>query len=219
LLFGLDSGDAFACPASKRAATQGAIDRLAEAAARRALAVGVQATQATLATTQEIVRRMAHLPGQHLLILVSSGFPAIEDESRIQESQLMDLAAQSNVTLSALDARGLYTTSLVASDDTHIVPVQSRSEFRASALKANENLMAELAYGTGGTFFHNSNDLDAGFKAITEAPEIVYVLELSLGNVKPDGSYHRLKVKVGRDGLQLQARRGYFLPKPERVKN
>jgi VWFA-related protein len=97
--------------------------------------------------------------------------------------------------------------------------VQSRSEFRASALKANENLMAELAYGTGGTFFHNSNDLDAGFKAITEAPEIVYVLELSLGNVKPDGSYHRLKVKVGRDGLQLQARRGYFLPKPERVKN
>lgn len=193
--------------------------KLVESAARRALAVGAQDTQATLATTREIVRRMAHLPGQRLLILVSSGFPAIEEESRTQESQLMDLAAQSNVTLSALDARGLYTTSLVASDDTHVVPVQSRSEFRASAMKANENLMAELAYGTGGTFFHNSNDLDSGFKALTQAPEIVYVLELSLGNVKPDGSYHRLKVKVGRDGLQLQARRGYFLPKPEREKN
>jgi len=193
--------------------------RLAEAAARRALALGAQDTQATLASAREIVRRMANLPGQRLLILVSPGFLAIEEESRTQESQLMDLAAQSNVTLSALDARGLYTTSLVASDDTHVVPVQSRSEFRASAMKANENLMAELAYGTGGTFFHNSNDLDAGFKALTQTPEIVYVLELSLDNVKPDGIYHRLKVKVNRDGLQLQARRGYFMPKAEKAKN
>ena len=51
--------------------------RLVESAARRALAVGPQDTQATLATTREIVRRMAHLPGQRLLILVSSGFPAM----------------------------------------------------------------------------------------------------------------------------------------------
>jgi VWFA-related protein len=78
--------------------------------------------------------------------------------------------------------------------------------------------MAELADGTGGTFFHNSNDLDAGFKALTEAPEVVYLLELPLENVKPDGSYHRLKVKVTRDGLQIQARRGYLVPKPEKNK-
>jgi VWFA-related protein len=192
--------------------------RLAEAAARRALAMGAQDVQATLATTSEIVRRMAKLPGQRTLILVSSGFSAIEQESRTEESRLMDLAAQSNVTISALDARGLYTTALVASDDTHVVPVQSRSEFHASAMKANENIMAELADGTGGTFFHNSNDLDAGLKALTEAPEVVYVLELSLDGVKSDGTYHRLQVKVDRDGLDLQARRGYFMPKPEKNK-
>lgn len=192
--------------------------RLAEAAARSALDAGSQDVQSTFANTSEIVRRMANLPGQRTLILVSSGFPAIEQESRTQESRLMDLAAQSNVTISTLDARGLYTTSLVASDDTHVVPVQSRSEFRASALKANENVLSEIADGTGGTFFHNSNDLDAGFKALAVAPEIVYVLELSTEDVKADGSYHRLKVKVSRDGLQIQARRGYFMPRPEKKK-
>jgi hypothetical protein len=46
----------------------------------------------------------------------------------------------------------------------------------------------------------------------------MYILELSLDKVKPDGAYHRLKVKVNRDGLQLQARRGYFAPKPENGK-
>ncbi len=192
--------------------------RLAETAARRALASGSQDVQATLTNIREIVRRMANLPGQRLLILVSSGFPAIEEESRTQESQLMDLAAQSNVPVSTLDARGLYTTSLVAGDDTHVVPVQSRSEFHASAMQANENVMAELADGTGGTFFHNSNDLNAGFELLTEAPESVYLLELSLDGIKADGSYHRLKVKVTRNGVDVQARLGYMTPGTEKHK-
>jgi VWFA-related protein len=192
--------------------------RLAEAAARRALDNGFQDVQATFATLGEIVRRMSTLPGQRALILISSGFSNIEADGLTAESRIMDLAAQSNVTISALDARGLYTTSLTASEDTHVVPVLTRGDFRAAAMKAAENVMAELADGTGGTFFHNSNDLDAGFKSLTAAPEAVYVLELSLDNVKLDGAYHRLKVKVDREGLELQARRGYFMPKPEKKK-
>jgi VWFA-related protein len=76
--------------------------------------------------------------------------------------------------------------------------------------------MAEFADGTGGTFFHNNNDLAGGFQSLASAPEYVYLLELSLENVKPDGSYHPLKVKLDRDGLKLQARRGYFAPAKEK---
>ena len=78
--------------------------------------------------------------------------------------------------------------------------------------------MAELADGTGGTFFHNNNDLDAGFRRLTDAPETVYVLELSLDNIKLDGSYHRLKVSLSHDGFDVNARHGYFTPKPEKNK-
>jgi VWFA-related protein len=192
--------------------------RLAEQAARRALSAGEQDTQATYAVIAEIVRRMARLPGQRSLILVSPGFLPVGQEARTQESQLIDQAAQSNVTISALDARGLYTTSLTASEDVHAAPVATRGEFVAREKRAAENAMGELADGTGGTFFHNSNDLDAGFKALTEAPEIVYVLELSLDGVKADGSYHFLKIKVDREDVDLQARRGYFMPKPAKQK-
>ena len=79
--------------------------------------------------------------------------------------------------------------------------------------------MGELADGTGGTFFHNNNNLDAGFKAITQAPEVVYMLELPLEGVKANGSFHRLKVEVDREGTTVQTRRGYFIPKPEKRKN
>ena len=78
--------------------------------------------------------------------------------------------------------------------------------------------MAELADGTGGTYFHNSNDLQGGLQKLMTAPAYVYVIELSLANVKMDGTYHPLDVKVNRKGLNLQARRGYFAPQPARKK-
>jgi len=85
-------------------------------------------------------------------------------------------------------------------------------------MNQSENVMAELADGTGGTFFHNSNDLEGGLKQLTAVPECVYVLELPIGDVKRNGSLHRLEVKVDRGGVEVAARRGYFIPKPEKAK-
>jgi VWFA-related protein len=193
-------------------------ERLADSAARYALSLGRQDILVTYATLREIVRRMATLPGQRSLLLVSDGFFPIE-EARYAESQLLDLAAQSNVTINAIDARGLYTTSVTASEDTRARSPEKIEEFRRRSKSIGEQAMGELADGTGGTFFHNNNNLDAGFKAITQAPEVVYMLELPLDGVKANGSYHRLKVKVDREGATVQTRRGYFMPKAEERKN
>ena len=186
---------------------------VAETTARRVLTVGRQDVLATYSSTAEIVRRMAKLPGQHTMILVSSGLLPIEEEARTAESRLMNLAAQSNVSISALDARGLYTTSLTASEDMRNRDPIQVSDFRQSEMKAAEDSMGELAYGTGGDFFHNSNDLEAGFRKLEAEPETVYLLELPLGAVNPDGAYHHLTVKVDRDHVRVQARKGYTAPK------
>jgi hypothetical protein len=37
---------------------------------------------------------------------------------------------------------------------------------------------------------------------------------MSLDKVKADGAYHHLKVKVDRDQLNVDARRGYVAPRP-----
>ena len=81
-------------------------------------------------------------------------------------------------------------------------------------MSLSENVMAELTAGTGGTYFHNSNDLNGGFERLAAAPEYLYMLEFSIADRKPNGRYHRLKVKVNQEGLSVQSRRGYFAPKP-----
>jgi VWFA-related protein len=191
--------------------------RMAEATAMQVQMVGRQDVQTTFATLREIVRRMQALPGQRTLIMVSPGFLTVEPDTLTSESQIIDIAAESNVIVSAIDARGLYTTSLSAGDH-YGGDAFYQADIRKRSLEAAENPLSELAYGTGGNFFHNNNDLDAGLASLTEAPGYLYMLEFSPDYLKPDGAYHRLKVKVNQEGLQVQARRGYFAPKPEKKK-
>ncbi len=185
---------------------------IANSTARRVQRAGEQDVLTTYATVSELVRRMARLPGEHIMILVSPGFLPIEEEARIQESRLINLAAESSVTINALDARGLYTTAITASENLGGRNPVQMMEYRENAMSGSGNAMGELADATGGAFFQNNNDLAAGFTKLLEAPETVYVLELPLEGMKEDGAWHRLSVKVDRAGTHIQARQGYFAP-------
>ena len=192
-------------------------EHMVEVAARRALERGFQDVQTTYASISSFIQRLAPLPGDRRLILVSPGFLNMERESIDLESRLIDLAIRENIVISALDARGLYTTNITASEHDPSVSGASivvNTGYRASGMRMAENPMEEIADGTGGTFFHNNNDLNAGLKRMTGEPEYVYLIELSLNGIKADGSYHHLKVKVNRSGADVEARRGYFVPKP-----
>jgi VWFA-related protein len=187
-------------------------------ASQRALQIGDQDIRVTLGSIGDIVHKMRAMPGQRLLVLVSPGFLTLTAEAMAMKSQILDMAAEANVTVSVLDARGLYTTMLDASTETLGTSraTRAKAEYHSDSMLLSEDILAELADGTGGTYFHNSNDLQGGFQTLTAVPEYVYILELSLQNVKQDGAYHLLKVKVDQDGLQLQARRGYFAPKSDK---
>ena len=186
--------------------------RIAESTAMRTLQLGEQDVLTTYEAIGEYVRRMAKLPGQHTMILVSPGFLPIEEAARNAESRLINLAADSSVTINALDACGLYATSATASKDVRNRNPTQLQDYRQNEMGAEENSMGELADATGGTFFHNNNDLEAGFAKLLEVPETLYMLELPLDGVKPDGAYHGLSVKIDRADLHVQARRGYFAP-------
>ena len=77
------------------------------------------------------------------------------------------------------------------------------------------DVLAELASGTGGSFFQNNNDLDEGFRRVAGAPESYYILGFAPQNLKLDGSFHTLKVSINKSltGLAAVARKGYYAPR------
>jgi VWFA-related protein len=190
-------------------------------AASENLSIGDQDVRQSLGFILDIVRKMGAMPGQRTLVLVSPGFLTVTPEAQLGKSAILDTAAKANVTINSLDARGLYTTMLEATEDRRGSARAERdaAQYRSYSMPLNEDVMSELAAGTGGTFFHNSNDLEGGLQRLTVVPEWVYVLELSPTGVKQDGSYHPLKVKVKDEGLKVEARRGYFAVRPATAKN
>ena len=194
-----------------------ALEQLVRSNATLALETGDQDARETLTYLRDVVHTMSKLPGQRTLILVSPGFLSASDEALFLQSQILDLAASSNVTINALDARGLFSSSVPASQngsgsvfgDITGQPQQNRID----SMREMEDVMALLTDGTGGTFFHNNNDLQGGLRTLSAGPGYRYLIEISLQDVKPNGTYHALRVDVDRQGLKLQARRGYFAPK------
>jgi VWFA-related protein len=197
-------------------------ETLTKNAAMIALQEGDQDAIQTINFVRDVVHTISALPGQRTLILISPGFLSLSPESMATESQLLNLAVGDEVTISTLDARGLYSAMLPASQGggksiQSLVTGQNLQD-RSDSMRQNKQVMAELADGTGGTFFRNNNDLQGGMKALVAGPEYKYLLELPLNDVKQNGTYHALKVEVDRKDVKIQAREGYFAPQPPKNK-
>jgi VWFA-related protein len=194
-----------------------------KAAAEVTFQTGDQDARDTLGFLRDVVNSISKLPGERTLVLVSPGFLTLSPESMEMASQILNLAAAGSVTVSALDARGLYNGSMMSASQGGDVSLTALltgkiDDTRKNAMRQSRQVMAELADGSGGTFFHNNNDLQGGLTALAAGPEYKYVLELSLQDVKQNGSYHALKVEVDRKDVKIQARDGYFAPQPQKNK-
>lgn len=192
-----------------------AAESAAKSGAMRALNQGDQESRFALGILRNVVRRLTAMPGQRLLVLVSPGF--ITPNLHTEITEVIDAAIRAGVVISTLDARGLYTTGTVMDASQRTLDLQSSStklQFERESATAESEVLAEIAYGTSGNYFHNSNDLNDGFKLTAAAPEYIYLLGFSPQNLKLDGSFHNLKVTAkGQKGIAIQARRGFYAPK------
>jgi VWFA-related protein len=186
---------------------------LVHTVARRVLETGDQEILISLTTLQEVVRRIASMPGQRIIILVSPGFMNIN--ALPMQSEIANRALHSGVIINSLDPAGLYTNMTDASEQRSPSPAIAAPmlQYRTIELQADRDVLADLADATGGSFFHNNNDLNEGFRRLAGAPEFSYLLGFSPQNLKTDGKYHKLKVvlKPPAEGT-VQARKGYYAP-------
>jgi VWFA-related protein len=197
---------------SRRAQAQ----MLAQSAAFGAIGQGDSETDYTYRHLEDAVRRMVNLPGQRIVVLVSPGFILTTLQSN--NSELIDRATRANIVINTIDARGLYTPELggdIANPSRDTLRTAGiKSMYRVTAQDAQFEVLAQLADGTGGTFFHNRNDVDEGMREAGAAPAVSYLLGFAPQNLKIDGRYHTLKVALAsKQKCNIQARHGYYAPR------
>jgi hypothetical protein len=189
----------------------------ATATALRLEEQGATQTEYAFRRLEEVISRMAAMPGQRSIVLISPGF--IYPNRERDFSDIVDHAIRGSVFINTLDARGLYVPDLGGdiSDDTRDAN-PSTAGFRARWRLAGQSRQADtllyLASDTGGYAFHNNNDLGEGFRQVASAPQAYYYLAFVPQNFKYDGRYHSLKIRLRTNGkYTIQTRRGYYAPR------
>jgi VWFA-related protein len=187
--------------------------RTVTAKAFEVLNAGNHESLQALSVLRDVIRHTASMPGKRSIVLASPGFLTLDPDTLQAVATLIEQAIRADIVINALDIRGLYPAGMDASRGSTADPaLRLRLDTEEAGMKSN--VMADLAYGTGGTFFEHNNDLDEGFRRTADAPEYVYLLGFE--PQKLDGKLHKLKVTVnGSAKLKVQTRQGYYALKPE----
>jgi VWFA-related protein len=156
-------------------------------------------TRSLLYTLRQHVRALRHFEGPKRLVLFSDGFlsePGSATAYQLQE--IVDLALRSGIVLNTVNIRGLSYEQQDIDDQM-----------------AQESPLSQMAYETGGMFFHNDNNFAKGIRTIARRQAYYYVLSYGMPSQKADGSYHKIKLEVTRPGLSISYRKGYYTQKEQ----
>ena len=181
---------------------------------------------------------MTTLPGRKYLVLFSGGFPFLQPTEQIYGyADPLPAPFRSMVNEMARSNTAIYTLNI--GDESFGADVERSGNLRLSLARVgmDENTLEYLGLGsiafgddpfytkqtlailageTGGRFI-NDADYDKALASIDRELDGAYTLAYYPTNLREDGRFRRIKVKVkGRSALQVQHRTGYFAPKPYR---
>jgi VWFA-related protein len=74
--------------------------------------------------------------------------------------------------------------------------------------------MNDLAHGTGGKAFYNTNGIEDAINTAVEQGSNYYAISYSPANKKYDGKYRKIKIALAEKGYRLSYRPGYFADDP-----
>lgn len=139
---------------------------------------------------------------------------AMTTTSRMSEEfePILQLAARSNITIDTIDSRGLYGQKAFDAsspgDPPNVEGAVGRTERNAAA--ADGNTLSEIAEATGGTAFHDNNNLLGGLQRAFADGRDYYTIAYVPGNPNLDGKFRAITVQVRDRNVVVNAKRGYW---------
>jgi VWFA-related protein len=187
----------------------------------------------TLNALNSIARILGGLPGRKNLIWVTGDLPfSFIPEDRVMTSAELaeDLPSMETrrvgehsagnyaATFRASHAEEIReTASRLASAQVAVYPVDARGLTLSTDIDSQET-MREMARETGGRAYVNQNEIKVGVERAFADESAAYTIGYYPENKKYDNKYRSIKVKVKRDGVDVQNRRGYYAIDPTQIK-
>jgi len=168
-------------------------------------------------------------PGREVYSLVDAYFPfashclvpptvncprSLTSTVRLQDEfePILQIAAKGNITIDTIDSRGLYGQKAFDASNPgtpqNVDGAVGRVDRSNDAAKGNT--LSEIADTTGGTAFHDSNDLLGGLERAFADGRDYYTLAYVPGNTNVDGKFRAIKVQVRDRKVVVNAKRGYW---------
>ena len=185
-----------------------------------------------LAQFRFVVEQLARDSGRRTLVLISDGlllapgripfglleayFPEFASTRKLERMQdtldpIFRAAVKANIIIYTIDSRGLYTSSRADASRNVLPSVLNQVTREWDDIATDEGItLSEFAAATGGTAFHNSNDLFTGLERAFADGREYYTLAYVSTNETLDGKFRKIAVRVRDSKAVVNAKRGYW---------
>jgi VWFA-related protein len=177
-------------------------------------------TDQKLEAVESLANVLGVIPGRKSVIEFTGGITQTGEENRTQLRAATDAANRANVSIYSIDARGLMAAppggDVTADAATGTSMFTGASVFHQTDQREDSrDTLATLSTDTGGRAFYDLGDLSDAFPKIEQENGGYYLVGYYLNaNVKHDGSWHTVRVKVnGPGGVHVRYRNGYYAPR------
>ncbi|HVB55593.1 MAG TPA: VWA domain-containing protein [Candidatus Acidoferrales bacterium] len=176
-------------------------------------------TYQKLEAIESLANVLGAIPGRKSVIEFTGGITQTGEENRTQLRAATDAANRADVSIYSIDARGLFDTA--PGGDVTADAATSTSMFTGASVfhqtdqrEDSRDTLATLSTDTGGRAFFDLGDLSDAFPRIEQDNTGYYLVGYDPGaNIKHDGSWHAVHVKVNAPGVRVRYRNGYYAPR------
>jgi len=193
-----------------------------------------QQGQSVLFAILALAKRQQVLAGRKTILFFSEGVQAPPSLEHVLLTAISE-ANRANVSVYAVDARGLSTVSdsavARATLEEAVATSMRQQMLRGYRLFTREEMLiadtaesslrmntvatlGQLAESTGGMLISRTNDVRAGISRAVGDLRGYYEIAYSPANRAFDGSFRKVTLKVTRPGISVQTRSGYFAMPP-----
>jgi VWFA-related protein len=175
-------------------------------------------TDLRLQALSTIAKNLAGIDQKKSILYFSSGMTKTGVENQAQLRAAVNAAVRSNVSIYAVDSRGLE--AMPPGGGAAAASLRGTSSYSGAAVQndldsnfASQETLVTIANDTGGKAFLDSNDFSKAYAKVQADSETYYVLGYRSSNPNRDGRFRRIQVKLNQKDVKLEYRTGYYGPR------